>query len=178
MEYFLDKYFWILGILSALWNTHELKLRASRVIAAKPELALGYRRYAFAELAFYSLPWLVMGVSILVGGLTAPLILERCVAIRCYRVYAIGLAVKLSQHGWVWRRSEFSSRSEVSDVPRRQLTIRDVILALHVTVGYGSLKSRLCAEPALKRISVPLLINSQLLSCASSADAMGHYPRV
>lgn len=104
MKYFLDKYFWILGLLSALWNTHVFKITASRVIAAKPELASGYRRYVLAELAFYSLPWLVMGLSILVGGVDGIRdYLQPCVVnpfVVAFYVMAVAQFSALA--AWVW----------------------------------------------------------------------------
>jgi hypothetical protein len=104
MEQVLEKCFWILGILAALLNTYALKRRANRVIAEKPELATGYQRYALAELAFYSLPWLVMGVSILAGGVDGLRdYLKPCLGNPfVIAFYAIAVAQFSALAAWVW----------------------------------------------------------------------------
>lgn len=50
-------------------NALVIKFRSRSLIAQRPELASGYRRLFWGYLTFLSLPWLVMGYGIELGGI-------------------------------------------------------------------------------------------------------------
>jgi hypothetical protein len=52
-------------------NALILKFRSQRYIEQRPELAKGYRQLFLGILFFGSLPWLVMGAGIEVGGVSS-----------------------------------------------------------------------------------------------------------
>ena len=64
----IDKMFWVIAIGVTSLNAYLLRLRAQTEIARNPELAAGYRQLIKGYLILLNLPWLVMGLGIVVGG--------------------------------------------------------------------------------------------------------------
>lgn len=62
------KYFWVLAIVVNVANAIILKVRSKKYIQQRPELAEGYQQFFLGTLFFGSLPWVVMGIGILFGG--------------------------------------------------------------------------------------------------------------
>jgi len=64
----IDKVFWVIAIGVTCVNALILRSRARKEIARNPELADGYAQLFRGYLVFLNIPWLVMGVGIIVGG--------------------------------------------------------------------------------------------------------------
>ena len=64
----IDKVFWVIAIVVTGLNALVLRSRARKEIARNPELADGYTQLFRGYLVFLNIPWLVMGVGIIVGG--------------------------------------------------------------------------------------------------------------
>ena len=62
------KYFWLLAIVCNVLNAVILRVRSKHYVQQRPELAGGYRKYFLGFLFWGSLPWIVMGVGIVFGG--------------------------------------------------------------------------------------------------------------
>lgn len=64
----IEKIFWLIAIGITCLNAYLLHSRAREKIARNPELAHGYRQLVKGFLIWLNLPWLVMGLGIMVGG--------------------------------------------------------------------------------------------------------------
>jgi hypothetical protein len=64
----VSQYFWLLAIVVTCANGVILWRRAQANIAARPELEVGYRRLILGWLIYGSIPWIVMGVGVVFGG--------------------------------------------------------------------------------------------------------------
>src|SRR5438046_8231312 len=64
----IEKIFWVIAIGVTCVNAYLLRSRAQKEIARKPELAEGYAQLIKGNLVFLNIPWLVMGLGILLGG--------------------------------------------------------------------------------------------------------------
>lgn len=64
----LDKIFWVIAIGIACVNAYLLRSRAQKEIERNPELAEGYAQLVKGYLVFFNIPWLVMGLGIIMGG--------------------------------------------------------------------------------------------------------------
>ncbi len=65
---FISRHGWVLFVLVTCLNGAIWWYRARRRIAETPELEPGYRRLIRGWLIYGNIPWLVMGLGILVGG--------------------------------------------------------------------------------------------------------------
>ncbi len=65
---FIFDYFWGLAIGVTIFNAFYLKLRSQKIIAAQPELREGYDNLFKGYLTFMNVPWVVMGIGVLFGG--------------------------------------------------------------------------------------------------------------
>ena len=63
----IGKIFWVIAIGVTCLNAYLLRSRAQKEIAQHPELADGYRQLITGHLILFNLPWLVMGLGILLG---------------------------------------------------------------------------------------------------------------
>jgi hypothetical protein len=63
----IAKIFWVIAIGVTCLNAYVLRSRARKEIAQNPELADGYRQLITGYLILCNLPWLVMGLGMLVG---------------------------------------------------------------------------------------------------------------
>jgi len=75
MELFslLTKWFWAVCIIVTLLNASTFRSRASRQIQAHPELEEGYRTLLKGFVVWANLPWVVMGVGCVLGGVPSVL---------------------------------------------------------------------------------------------------------
>jgi hypothetical protein len=64
----IDKTFWLIAIVVTCVNAYFLRSRAATEIARNPELTEGYDQLLKGYLVCLNLPWLVMGMGILLGG--------------------------------------------------------------------------------------------------------------
>ena len=64
----IDKIFWVIAIGITCVNALILRSRARKEIDRNPELADGYAQLFKGYLVFPNIPWLVMGLGIIVGG--------------------------------------------------------------------------------------------------------------
>ena len=62
------KYFWVLAIACNVVNFFIFKARFKQYVQQRPELVDGYKKYFLGFLFWSSLPWIVMGVGIVIGG--------------------------------------------------------------------------------------------------------------
>jgi hypothetical protein len=67
MFHVVERYFWLIGIIFSLWDHYQWTTRRKDVVARKPELADSYGLVMWSNTVFYSLPWLVMGLGIMLG---------------------------------------------------------------------------------------------------------------
>jgi hypothetical protein len=67
---FFDKFFWVVVILVTLGNAAAWRRRGKQHISADPPLAPGYRRLTLGFALWGNIPWVVMGLGVLAGGLT------------------------------------------------------------------------------------------------------------
>ncbi len=65
--YVLSKYFWLLGIAVTGINALAIELSCRRHIRQHPELRLAYSRVMCGMLVWWNLPWVVMGIGIMLG---------------------------------------------------------------------------------------------------------------
>jgi|SRR6185437_3799905 len=64
----IEKTFWLIAIGITCINAYVLRFRAAAEIARNPKLKEGYDRLLKGYLICLNLPWLVMGLGILMGG--------------------------------------------------------------------------------------------------------------
>jgi len=64
----MTKWFWAVCILVMFLNAGIFKFRAKRHIQENPDLADGYRTIIRGWLIYGNIPWIVMGLGSLVGG--------------------------------------------------------------------------------------------------------------
>jgi hypothetical protein len=64
----LTKWFWAVSIIVTLLNTAIFRSRASRQIQANPKLQEGYRTLIKGLVFWGNLPWVIMGVGCVFGG--------------------------------------------------------------------------------------------------------------
>jgi len=64
----MARYFWAICILVTCLNAVILKGRSKSHIEGNPELAEGYRKLIRGYLFWMNLPWIVMGIGCIVGG--------------------------------------------------------------------------------------------------------------
>ena len=64
----IDKVFWLIAIAVTCANAYILYSRSKAEVARNPELKEGYDNLLKGFLISMNLPWLVMGIGILVGG--------------------------------------------------------------------------------------------------------------
>jgi hypothetical protein len=64
----IDKIFWLLAIGITFANAYMIRSRSREAIARKPELKEGYEKIFRGYLIYLNIPWIVMGIGILVGG--------------------------------------------------------------------------------------------------------------
>jgi hypothetical protein len=64
----VNQYFWLLAIIVTCVNGAIWWRRAQPRIAERPELGAGYRRLISGWLISGSIPWVVMGIGIVFGG--------------------------------------------------------------------------------------------------------------
>ena len=64
----IDKVFWVIAIGVTCVNAYLLRSRARKEIERDPELEEGYAQLVKGHLVFLNIPWLVMGLGIIVGG--------------------------------------------------------------------------------------------------------------
>lgn len=64
----IEKVFWLIAIGVTCVNAYLLRSRARTEIARNPALAEGYEQLVKGYLISLNLPWLVMGLGIMVGG--------------------------------------------------------------------------------------------------------------
>lgn len=62
------RYFWLSAIAVTCMNAAVWWKRAQEQIAQQPELEEGYRRLIRGWLIFANIPWIVMGIGVLFGG--------------------------------------------------------------------------------------------------------------
>ena len=65
---FILRYFWLFGILVTFVNVPLVWRRARKRMAEDPDLAPGYRRLMFWFFGLLTIPWVVMGVGMTIGG--------------------------------------------------------------------------------------------------------------
>src|SRR5262252_1879017 len=68
MFWSVAKMFWIVAIAITCLNAYSLRSRGQKEVDRNPELAEGYARLFKGYLILINLPWLVMGLGILVGS--------------------------------------------------------------------------------------------------------------
>src|SRR5215813_11393658 len=64
----IEKIFWVIAIGVTCVNAYLLRSRAQKEIERNPELAEGYAQLIKGYLVFVNIPWIVMGLGIIVGG--------------------------------------------------------------------------------------------------------------
>ncbi|SRR5712692_8832245 len=64
----IEKTFWVIAIGVTCVNAYLLRSRARKEIERNPELAEDYAQLLKGYLVFLNIPWLVMGLGILLGG--------------------------------------------------------------------------------------------------------------
>lgn len=65
---FLARYFWIAGIVTAFINITIFRFRAKKHFEQEPQLKDEYTKLLNRYLFWLSLPWVVMGIGIVFGG--------------------------------------------------------------------------------------------------------------
>ena len=59
---------WVLFILVTVFNAFYLKARSQKIIAKQPDLREGYEKLFKGYLIYLNIPWIVMGIGVLFGG--------------------------------------------------------------------------------------------------------------
>jgi hypothetical protein len=65
---FISKWFWAISILATFANVVGFRARVRPLLEANPELEEGFRSMMRAFLTWGNLPWVVMGIGCLWGG--------------------------------------------------------------------------------------------------------------
>ena len=65
---FIFDNFWALLILATVLNAFFLKARSKKIIAKRPELQEGYDKLFRGYLLYLNIPWAIMGVGMVLGG--------------------------------------------------------------------------------------------------------------
>lgn len=106
MFHLIERYLWIIGLLFAFLNNYSLRSQAKQRTALHPELVENYRRYVLGDLIFYSAPWLVMGIGILIGGVPSVFdFLKPCSGnpfVIAFHLTVILLVVGVACWVWFW----------------------------------------------------------------------------
>ena len=66
----IEKSFWLIAIVVTFLNAYLLRSRSQEAIARNPELKEGYEKIFRGYLIYPNIPWVVMGVGILFGGVS------------------------------------------------------------------------------------------------------------
>jgi hypothetical protein len=66
----IEKSFWLVAIIVTFINAYILKSRSQEAIARNPELKEGYEKIFRGYLIYLNIPWMVMGIGILFGGVS------------------------------------------------------------------------------------------------------------
>jgi len=66
--FFIFDYAWVLFILIIVLNAFILKIRSKKFVKNNPELEEGYDRIFKGYLIYMNIPWVIMGVGMLLGG--------------------------------------------------------------------------------------------------------------
>ena len=66
--FFIFDYAWVLLILITVLNAFILKTRSKKFMKDNPELEEGYDRLFKGYLIYMNIPWVIMGVGMLLGG--------------------------------------------------------------------------------------------------------------
>jgi hypothetical protein len=143
---FLEKYFWLIGIFFALVNGYSLRARMKTALPQRPELE-GYERFALGYTLFYLLPWIVMGVGIMLGGTRRVFdYLDPCSGnpyVIAFHLTIALLIIGLASWGWFFGGAAYLIRYIDS---RSQLTLKlwlaGAVLALFFVLGMGCLMHR------------------------------------
>ena len=64
----IEKSFWLIAVIVTFVNAYILKSRSQDAIARNPELKEGYEKIFRGYLIYLNIPWVVMGIGILFGG--------------------------------------------------------------------------------------------------------------
>lgn len=67
----IDKTFWLIAIGVTFANAYIIRSRAREAIARNPDLKEGYEKIFRGYLIYLNIPWVVMGIGILVGGVSS-----------------------------------------------------------------------------------------------------------
>jgi hypothetical protein len=65
---FIFDNFWAFLILATVFNAFFLKARSQKIITKQPDLQEGYDQLFKAYLVYLNIPWVVMGIGIVFGG--------------------------------------------------------------------------------------------------------------
>lgn len=71
--YFPFDYFWILGMLAVVMGTIYLRNSWKKIVEVQPELRKGYDQLLLGYLVFFNIPWIVMGIGMIFGGIPSSL---------------------------------------------------------------------------------------------------------
>jgi hypothetical protein len=71
--FFVFDYAWILFILVTVLNASILRVRSSRIVKEHPELQNGYDQLFKGYLLYMNIPWVVMGIGMIFGGVPSTL---------------------------------------------------------------------------------------------------------
>ena len=66
--FFVFDYAWILFIVVTIINALFLKARSSKIVKDNPDLRDGYDQLFKGYLFYMNIPWMVMGIGMIVGG--------------------------------------------------------------------------------------------------------------
>ena len=62
------KHFWLVFIIGTLINVTIVSMAARKNRKSRPELAESHRKYIRVFAIYYNIPWIVMGIGVMIGG--------------------------------------------------------------------------------------------------------------
>jgi len=65
---FISDNAWMLFVLVTVINAFSLKMRSRKIVTQRPSLRKGYDQLFYGYLVFMNIPWLVMGIGVVFGG--------------------------------------------------------------------------------------------------------------
>lgn len=120
----VTRYFWLIAIAVSIANGLIWWRRAQPVMAKHPERAAGYRRLITGWIVFGCIPWIVMGIGVMFGGVpdifhffnprNGPFVVAWYVSLAgiwlllTWWVFFRGGAEKLAAHPGLFRGSDLS----------------------------------------------------------------------
>lgn len=142
MAQFVDKYVWLIFLVWAISSTFSVRSELKAFPENRPSLSVGDRLFFAGYFLFWGLPWIVMGVGILIGGAPGMITYLKC-GRNVYVISFVATCLSLFWSVGIWivlmGGADYLSRYKIIDVKSpRKLKLQYAIGLLAVTLIFVS----------------------------------------